>query len=73
MSSRKSLAGAFSIADAPSEHVNRFGIVTEHDFEPISNFKIDIVCEVKAGKKSGFLCTVTVHNPTNPEEPSFEG
>ncbi len=74
MSSRKGgYSGALSIADAPEENVNRFGIVTDQDFEPISNFKIDIECGVKAGKECGFLCAVTVHNPTNPEEPSFHG
>ena len=48
MSSRKGgYSGALSIADAPEENVNWFGIVTDQDFEPISNFKIDIVCEVR--------------------------
>ena len=65
---------SITIVDVPDESVNRFGVVTGYDdFDPISNFKIDIVVEVKAGKESGFLCEVAIHNPLNPEEPSFRG
>ena len=33
---------------APSKHMNQFGIITEHDFEPICNLKIDIICTKSA-------------------------
>lgn len=72
MSSRRSSV-ALTVADASEDHINRFGVITENDFEPLSNFKIDILFEVKAGKESGFLCEVTIHNPSNPEEPSYQG
>lgn len=32
---------------------------------PVSNFVIDITCEVEAGAKSGFLCDVTYYNGDN--------
>lgn len=72
MSSRRSSV-ALTVADSAEQNINRFGVVTEHDFEPLSNFIIEILCEVKASKDSGFLCEVTIHNPSNPEEPSYQG
>lgn len=30
--------------------------------KPVSNFIIDITCEVEAGTKSGFLCDVYYYN-----------
>ena len=33
--------------------------------KPVSNFVIDLICEVEAGVKSGFLCEVTYFNGEN--------
>lgn len=47
-----------------AEKDNRMVICIDEDqyTKPVSNFVIDIVCEVEAGSKSGFLCDVTYYN-----------
>lgn len=40
----------------------RFGVLDrDSDFYALSNFKVDILSEVKAGEYSGFTCRVTLY------------
>lgn len=39
----------------------RFGLQSEGEFVPLSNFKVDILREVEAGPMSGYLCAVTYY------------
>ncbi len=47
------------------EQGNRFGVAKDSTFKALSNFKIDINCEVRdAGPLSGYTCTVTLFDGT---------
>jgi len=49
------------IRDHPSENV--FGVFNGDTFvQPLSNFTISFLCEVRAGSESGFLCDVILFN-----------
>lgn len=44
------------------EHACRFGLVHEASFKALSNFKLDIVNEVRAGRYSGYLCNIKLYD-----------
>ena len=45
------------------ERENRFGIASGRGgFRALSNFKLDIITEVKAGEFSGYICNITLYN-----------
>lgn len=46
------------------ERGNRFGVYRESSCKALSNFKIDIRCEVK-GPLAGYVCTVVLSDGTN--------
>ena len=48
------------------EQGNRFGLYGKDGaFKALSNFKVDILCEIKADQKlSGFTCAVTLFDGT---------
>ena len=49
------------IRDHPSECI--FGIYNGETFvQPLSNFSIKLLCEVRGGLESGFVCDVTLFN-----------
>ena len=43
------------------EHACRFGLYHETAFKALSNFKLDIVNEVRAGRYSGYLCNIKLY------------
>lgn len=44
------------------EHSCRFGLFHDGGFKALSNFKIDILTEVRAGRYSGYLCNIRLYS-----------
>lgn len=47
------------------ENKYKFGISSSKGFHSLSNFSIDYLCEVRAGRESGFVCSVNLFNGQN--------
>lgn len=56
------MSSSYKVEDGEDENQYRFGIVYPKGFHPLSNFSITYACEVRAGRESGFVCSVNLFN-----------
>lgn len=53
---------SYKVVDGKDENLYRFGLQSPKGFYPLSNFSLTYVCEVRAGKESGFVCRISLFN-----------